>query len=306
MAPAAWRRPVMGQYTTAMLLIDASVYIFRAFHALPKTITGAGGRPLNAVHGYAGFLSGLLDAADEPQVAAAFDESLTSSFRNEFFADYKANRETPPADLVDQIAACRAITEALGVATLSSPRYEADDLIGTLAATADAPVTVVTSDKDLAQILGENDVLWDYARETRYDRAAIHARFGVWPEAIADYLALVGDSVDNIPGVPGVGAKTAAALLSRFATLEALLDDLDGLRASDLRGANSLAGRLASHADQARLSKRLATIVTDIDLDDAQRDIARRAPDRQGLAALCEELGAGRRLRGQLGAAEHA
>ena len=284
-----------------MLLIDASVYIFRAFHALPDSITGADGRPLNAVHGYVGFLTALLEATDETQVAAAFDESLTSSFRNEFFADYKANREEPPAELVAQIGACRAITEALGVATLSSPRYEADDLIATLASTSDEPVTVVTSDKDLAQILGPADILWDYAREARYDEAAIRERFGVAPAAIPDYLALVGDTVDNIPGVPGIGAKTAAALLSRFADIDALLADLDGVRAADLRGAKSLAGKLEAHAEQARLSRRLATVVSDIELDARQRDIARRAPDTARLRQLCDELGVGRRLRSQLG-----
>ncbi|HET7314147.1 5'-3' exonuclease [Salinisphaera sp.] len=287
-----------------MLLIDASVYIFRAFHALPDSITGAGGRPLNAVHGYVGFLAGVLAVTDEKRVAAAFDESLTGSFRNAFFADYKANREQPPADLVDQIGACRAITEALGVATLSSPRYEADDLIATLATLAKGagePVTVVTSDKDLAQILGDDDTLWDYARETRYDRAAIVERFGVAPEAIPDYLALVGDTVDNIPGVPGIGAKTAAALLSCFSDIEAMLADLDAVSAAPIRGAKSLVSRLEKHAAQARLSRRLASLVGDIDLDPDQRAIARRAPDTVRLAALCDELGAGPGLRRRLG-----
>lgn len=284
-----------------MLLIDASVYIFRAFHALPDSITGTDGRPLNAVHGYIGFLTALLAVTNEVRVAAAFDESLTSSFRNEFFAEYKANREQPPAALVEQIGACRALTEALGVATLSSPRYEADDLIATLAAGADESVTVVSSDKDLAQILGPSDILWDYARDTRYDATAIHERFGVVPTAIPDYLALVGDTIDNIPGVPGIGAKTAAALLARFADIEAMLADLNGVRAADVRGSKSLAAKLETHAEQARLSRRLATLVDNIALGAGQRDIARRAPDSARLAQLCDELGVGQRLRGQLG-----
>lgn len=284
-----------------MLLIDASVYIFRAFHALPDSITGTDGRPLNAVHGYIGFLTALLAVTNEVRVAAAFDESLTSSFRNEFFAEYKANREQPPAALVEQIGACRALTEALGVATLSSPRYEADDLIATLAAGADESVTVVSSDKDLAQILGPSDILWDYARDTRYDATAIHERFGVVPTAIPDYLALVGDTIDNIPGVPGIGAKTAAALLARFADIEAMLADLNGVRAADVRGSKSLAAKLETHAEQARLSRRLATLVDNIALGAGQRDIARRTPDSARLAQLCDELGVGQRLRGQLG-----
>jgi 5'-3' exonuclease len=284
-----------------MLLVDASVYIFRAFHSLPSSLTGRDEQPLNAVYGYATFLAQLLEADADEQVTAAFDESLVSSFRNELYADYKANRELPPAALEAQIGACRELTEALGVPTLSSPVYEADDLIGTLAATTNVPVTIVTSDKDLAQIMTGDDILWDYGRETRYDIAAIEAKFGVAPRLIADYLALVGDTVDNIPGVPGIGAKTAAGLLQRFEGIDALLDDLPGVAASDLRGAKSLAAKLETHAEQARLSRRLATIVTDIDLDAEQRDVARRAPDIDALAALCERLGVGERLRKRLG-----
>lgn len=286
-----------------MLLVDASVYIFRAFHSLPSSLTGAGGQPINAVHGYATFVAGLLGGIDDREAAAAFDESLTRSFRNQLFADYKANRETPPQALVDQIAACREITEALGMATLSSPVYEADDLIGTLAAGADTPVTIVTSDKDLAQLLGPTDTLWDYARETRYDAAAIEAKFGVPPAAIADYLALVGDPVDNIPGVPGIGAKSAATLLGRFGDLDTLLADHRAVAASGLRGAASMATRLAEHADSARLSRRLATIVTDLDLDAGQRDIRRRPADHERLDAICRRVGLGDRLRSRLGLA---
>lgn len=284
-----------------MLLIDASVYIFRAFHSLPSSIAGSDGRPLNAVHGYATFLTALLADSGDDQVAAAFDESLTSSFRNEWYADYKANREAPPQALIDQIAACRAITEALGVATLSSARYEADDLIGTLAAGHTGPVTLVTSDKDLAQLLGAGDILWDYAREMRFDSAAIREKFGVAPQQIPDYLALVGDSVDNIPGVPGIGAKTAAAFLDRFPDLETMLAAPEALAALDIRGAKSAAGKLTGHAEQARLSRRLAVIVTDIELSASQRDIRRRAVDDARLEAICDELGAGQRLRARLG-----
>ncbi|GAB3671998.1 5'-3' exonuclease [Salinisphaera aquimarina] len=289
-----------------MLLVDASVYIFRAFHSLPSSMTGRDGRPVNAIYGYATFLHQLLAVADDAEVAAAFDESLTTSFRNDWYPQYKANRETPPQDLVDQIAACREISEALGVKTLSSPVYEADDLIGTLAAGADTPVTVVSSDKDLAQLLGVGDTLWDYAREIRYDADAIRARFGVDPAAIPDYLALVGDTVDNIPGVPGIGAKTAAALIQRFGDLETMLADCAAVAASGLRGAKSLAAKLQAYAEQARLSRRLATIVTDIALDAEQRDIRRRPVDHDALAAICDRLGVGSRLRSRLGLAAAA
>tara|TARA_B100001939_G_scaffold17139_1_gene14257 strand:+ start:397 stop:1272 length:876 start_codon:yes stop_codon:yes gene_type:complete len=287
-----------------MLLIDASVYIFRAYHALPSSITGRDGRSLNAVHGYADCLTRLLDdSAARDAAVACFDESLTSSFRNELYADYKATRELPPEALVEQIAACRALTCALGVATVSSPVYEADDLIGTLMQDAATDVTIVSSDKDLAQLLraDRNDVLWDFGRDTRYDRAAIYDKFGVTCEQIPDYLALVGDTVDNIPGVPGIGAKRAAALLARWPSLDALLADLDGLAASELRASQSLADKLADHADQARLSKRLATIVTGVALSDEQQTTQREAVDSPALAELCDALGAGNGLRKKLG-----
>lgn len=291
-----------SQYTTVMLLVDASVYIFRAYHALPASLTGADGQPANAIHGYATFLQRLLaDAADE-RIAVAFDESLTTSFRNDLYASYKRNRELPPAELVDQFAACRHITEALGVATCASPAYEADDLIGTLARMADEPVTIVTSDKDLAQLLGADDTLWDYARDLRYDTGAIQAKFGVWPHQIPDYLALVGDTVDNIPGVPGIGARTAAALLTCFDDLDTILAQPDAVAATSIRGAAGLATKLAVHADQARLSRRLATIVTDIDPVECPRHIDRRAPDAGALAALCTRLGLGPGIRARLGA----
>lgn len=284
-----------------MLLVDASVYIFRAFHSLPDSITDAQGRPVNAIHGYTVFLGGLLAGSEHTEIAVAFDESLTHSFRNELYPDYKANRPAPPPALVSQIAACRSITESLGLATLASPVYEADDLIGTLAAGSDAPVTIVTSDKDLAQLLGVGDTLWDYARTTRFDAAAIRAKFGVSPAQIPDYLALVGDRVDNIPGVPGIGARTAAALLTTVGDLEMLLAEPAAVAASGLRGARGLADRLRTHAEQARLSRQLATIVTDIALDDQERDIRRRTPDMAALHAICEQHGLGRRIRAVLG-----
>lgn len=284
-----------------MLLVDASVYIFRAFHSLPETLTDAAGAPANVVYGYTTFLCQLLAETRPPHVAVAFDESLTTSFRNDILPGYKANREQPPAVLVAQIGACRRLTGALGVATLSSPVYEADDLIGTLAAQAAEPVTLVTSDKDLAQLLTrDGDVLWDYARDTRYDAPAIRQRFGIGPAQIPDYLALVGDPVDNIPGVPGIGAKTAAALLAHYADLDMLYARLDTLPDTSLRGAARLAERLAAHREQAFMSRELATIVTDIDLSAAERDTRRRPAEAAAVDALCDELGLGSNLRARL------
>ncbi len=281
-----------------MLLVDASVYIFRAFYSLPDTLTDAAGAPANAIYGYTTFLCQLLAETQPRCVAVAFDESLTTSFRNHIHAQYKANRELPPAALVAQIGVCRRLTDALGVTTLSSPTYEADDLIGTLAAAASDPVTLVTSDKDLAQLLTrEGDILWDYARGVSYDAQAIRQRFGVAPAQIADYLALVGDPVDNIPGVPGIGAKTAAALLALYPDLDALYGGLDRLGATDLRGAARLGERLARCREQAFMSRQLARIVTDVALEPAEYDTRRRPVDVRTVDALCGELGLGETLR---------
>lgn len=290
-----------------MLLVDASVYIFRAYHALPEAMTGPDGEPVNAAYGFADFLAGLLVEARPAHIAVAFDESLETSFRNEFFPEYKANREPAPPELKAQIAACWRLVEGLGIVPLASPRYEADDLIGTLAARArddGAAVTIVTSDKDLAQLLGPHDVLWDYARGQRYDPEAIHARFGVACAAMPDYLALVGDPVDNIPGVAGIGAKTAAALLEAFGDLDGVYAAIDRVPELSLRGAARIADRLAADRETAFLSRRLARIVTDAPLPPEADDLAWRGGDPAALAAWCDTLGVGERLRGRLDALE--
>lgn len=283
-----------------MILVDASVYIFRAYHSLPDTITGRDGAPLNAVYGFADFLCALLEGARPSRIAVAFDESLETSFRNDIYPPYKANRETAPADLKAQIAACRALVHALGIVAVSSDRYEADDLIGTLAARADAAVTIVSSDKDLAQLLGAGDVLWDYARGMRYDPAAIRVKFGVACAQIPDYLGLVGDPVDNVPGVAGIGAKTAAGLLAEHPDLDALYANLDGLAGLPLRGAAGIRAKLEAGRESAFLSRSLCTIVTDAPLPAAAGDPTRGAADPRAIAALCDELGVGERLQARL------
>lgn len=292
-----------------MLLIDASVYIFRAYHALPDSMVDPDGAPVNAVYGFADFLAGLLDSVRPSEIAVAFDESLETSFRNEFFPDYKANRETAPPELKAQIAACQVLVAHLGIVGLASPRFEADDLIGTLAVRAQAsctPITIVTADKDLTQLLTERDRLWDYARDRIYDTAAVHERFGVAPGQMADYLALVGDPVDNIPGVAGVGAKSAAALLAAFGDLDGVYSSLDQTAVLPVRGGARLADRLAAGRDAAFLSRRLAGIVTDAPLPEKADSLAWRGGEPAALHAWCDGLGMGDRLRGRLVGLERA
>lgn len=287
--------------THPLLLVDASVYIFRAWHSLPDSLTSADGAPANAVYGFGDFLAGLLEAARPRALAVAFDESLETSFRNELYPDYKGNRESAPPELKAQMAHCRSLTRALGAAALVSPRYEADDLIGSLLARAREPAAIVSSDKDLAQLLRPGDVLWDYARGVRYDPDAVRERFGVTCGQMRDYLALAGDPVDNIPGVPGVGPKTAAALLAAYGDLDAVYADLDGIAALDgLRGAAGVAARLAAARDAAFLSRELATVVCDAPLPEEADDLAWRPPAPAAIEAWCDDLGLGGRLRGRL------
>jgi 5'-3' exonuclease len=253
-APRAW-------------LIDASIYIFRAWFSLPDRWHTKDGMPLNALYGYVGFLLDFLDATElPPHCAAAFDESLGSCFRNEILSSYKSSREFPDEALAFQLSACRQATECLRIPCYSGSRYEADDYLASLARICRAQgmdITVVTRDKDLGQILvGPNDHWWDFAGGITLDSEAFAAKHGVRPDQFADYLALVGDPVDDIAGVPGVGAKTAASLLAVYETLDALELGLDSVATLDIRGAKSLQAKLQAHWPQARLAQQL-TILAD-------------------------------------------
>lgn len=286
----------------SVYLIDASVYIFRAYFSLPSSLTGTNGRPLNAVYGFAGFLCDFLAAATPGAVTLAFDESLTTSFRNDIYPDYKANRALPPEELEAQLRACRRLAEAAGCTCLASPRFEADDIIGTLAARTHAcggRVAIVSSDKDLTQLLAEGDMLWDYAAGRRLDAEAVRERYGVGPSQMADYLALVGDAVDNIPGVKGIGPKAAATLLQRYGGLESVLANLGSISELPLRGATRIATLIEDGRDQALLSRQLARIVCDMALPEPL-DLTWQAPDTQALQELCDKLGIGRRLNTRL------
>ena len=285
-----------------LYLVDASVFVFRAYYSVPIEIADPDGNPVNALHGFARFLGDLVEKLGPSLIAVAFDQSLSVSFRNEIYPAYKANREPAPAELVRQFDLCRQYCRVLGVAEFASSRYEADDIIGTLACKAQAvgrPVTIATRDKDLTQLVTMHDVYWDAIADVRYGYGDIEPRFGVRPERIADFLALMGDSVDNIPGVPGVGRKTAAQLLKHFDTLPGVFDNLDGIASLKFRGASFVAQTLREHRDAAFLSRRLTGIACDMPLDAGLDDLERRAPDLAGMDAFCEAQGFGRMLREQ-------
>lgn len=281
-------------------LIDASVYVFRAWYALPPGIADVDGNPTHALYGFARVLADLIEQRRPDYLAVAFDECHANSFRHRLYPRYKANREPAPAALKRQFALCREFCRHLGVAEFASDEYEADDLIGTLALRVRAQglrVTVVSRDKDLAQLIGRGDVYWDYSDAAEYRHGEIAQRFGVPPERIADYLALMGDGVDNVPGVPGVGAKTAAALMTRYASLDELYaqlaDGTDALATLPVRGAARLAARLREHREVAYLARSLTRIACDAPLLAGREQLRLRAPDLAGLEVFCERQGFG-------------
>lgn len=274
-------------------LIDAAPYIFRAYFTLPEMEDGAG-RPVSAVYGFASFLLRYLSEHAPTHAALAFDESLTTSFRNEFYPDYKAQREQPPEELVEQLATCKRVAEAFGILTLAHDRFEADDIIASLARhlVEQCERTVVVSpDKDLAQLVTDSVELFDFARDRRWGPAEVLEKFGVRCEQIAEYLGLAGDSVDNIPGVPRVGAKTAVALLAQYDDLEALYADLEGVAELPFRGARSCARQLEEHRDLAFLSRRLATLCYEVEVPEQLGELEIRPANRDELDDLFARLG---------------
>jgi DNA polymerase-1 len=286
----------------AVHLIDASYFVFRAYYSVGLEMTDADGQPVNALYGFGRFLGDLLELARPQHVAVAFDESLSTSFRNAIYPAYKKNREPAPPDLRRQFGLCRELCRLLGMAEFGSPTHEADDIIGTIATRLRAAghrAVVVTRDKDLAQLIRDGDDYWDYAGERRYAYAEIEAQFGVRPERFADYLALTGDAVDNIPGVPGVGPKTAAALLSAFDSLEEIYAGLDRVGALPVRGAGKLAARLAEHREAAYLARRLTVIACDMPLEVSLESLRRRKPDLAALAEFYDRHKFGPALRRQ-------
>jgi DNA polymerase I len=248
-------------------LVDASPYIFRAHFSLPSSIKTPDGSPAAASYGFTSFLLKLIADEKPTHLAVAFDRSLNSSFRNEIYPAYKEQRVLPPPELEAQLAACEEIAAALGAATFIDDRYEADDLIGALCHDLEAAghcAVIVTSDKDLAQLVNERTVLFDFARETRLDPQGVFAKFGVRPDQITDYLGLAGDTVDNIPGIKGIGGKSAAELLARFGHLEDLYQRLEELLWLPIRAAKSLHAKLAASREIAFLSKQLATVAREV------------------------------------------
>ena len=290
-----------------LYLVDASIYVFRAWHSMPNEFTDVDGWPTNAVHGFARFLLELFERARPEHIVVAFDDALDSCFRNRLYPSYKANRDAAPEELQRQFAACKQLCIAMGVTVLAHTDYEADDLIGSALHASRAHGfrgVIVSADKDLSQLLGESDEQWDFARGQRWGAAGVPARHGVRADQIADYLALTGDAIDNIPGVPGIGSKTAAALLAHFGTLDEVLRRVEEVPyLSSIRGAARAAQQLRMHREQALLCRELATIVLHAPCEGADDHFRRGTPQQQPLQELCERLRFGPLTRRRIHAA---
>src|SRR5262245_45126372 len=255
-------------------LVDGSGYIFRAFHALPP-LTRSDGTHVNAVLGFTNMLLKLLDETDADHIDVIFDAGRTS-FRNEIYAEYKANRPEVPSELIPQFGMVREATRACNVACVEMEGYEADDIIATYAAQAKeagADVTIVSSDKDLMQLVNDKVRMWDPIKSKPISYPEVQEKFGVTPDKVIDIQALAGDSTDNVPGVPGIGVKTAAELINTYGSLEALLE-----RAGEIKQPKRRENLLAN-AELARISKKLVTLSSDVKLDTPLGGLERRKLD---------------------------
>jgi DNA polymerase-1 len=283
-------------------LIDASVYVFRAYYSMPDDMVDDDGNPINALYGYCRFIGDFMERVRPERIAVLYDESLRQSFRSDIFPEYKANRDPTPPELKRQFGQCKRFTESLGLMSCGHPRYEADDLIGTLVHAGRAegiPSTIVTRDKDLAQLLTKDDIFWDFAGKGKIHYDDVPGVFGVWPEQIADFLALAGDAVDNIKGVPGVGKKTATALLQHFGSLDNIYANLDTCHEVNVRGAKSLGEKLGSNKDAADLARKLTGIACDAPMERPATGLKPVAPNLGAINALFDQAGIGTALRRQ-------
>jgi DNA polymerase-1 len=267
-----------------LYLIDGANFVFRAYYAI-RGLSNSKGFPTNALYGFANMLLKLLREENPDYIAVCFD-TKEPTFRDKMYAEYKANRKEPPEDLVQQFPYVIPMVEALGLPVVEKPGFEADDLIGTLAtrfASDDLHVVIASGDKDLMQLVGDHVTILDEMKGLRIGRDEVREKFGVGPEGVVEVLSLMGDSSDNIPGVPGVGPKTAKKLIAEYGSLEAVLENAE-------RVPGKVGERLKEGAELARLSMRLVTIDKNVSLKFDLKNFERRAPGGEKLAELFKEL----------------
>lgn len=274
-----------------LILIDGSSYLYRAFHAYPDSMTN-GEIPTNAIYGVVNMLRSMMRQFSSERIAVIFD-AKGKTFRDDMYPEYKANRPSMPDDLRSQIEPLHNVIRAMGLPLISIPGVEADDVIGTLASQASKlgmPVLISTGDKDMAQLVDGNVTLINTMTNVVMDTEGVVEKFGVPPELIIDYLALMGDKVDNIPGVPGVGDKTATALLQGIGSIEKIYENLDDIAALGFRGSKTMAKKLIDNKDNADMSYKLATIKLDVELEETPESLVKSEPNKDELIKLYGQM----------------
>lgn len=277
-----------------LYLVDSSIFIFKAWHAQKTATQNRDGEENHTFIGFSDFVYQLLTEIAPQKLVFAFDESQKKSARKIIYPDYKANRSPAPPELKRQFAWCQQWVEYLGISKVSSTEWEADDLIGSLASlhrSSELAIVILSADKDLTQLIHEGDIWWSYYDNKKLDYTAVRKKFGVEPEQIADQLALTGDKVDNIPGIPRVGQKTASNLLRKFGSLQNLRDNLDQVGKMKFRYAGLVAQSLIDNESILDISSRLTPIncrldeVKNISIDrnPLQRDNLLRMMDDQAM-----------------------
>ncbi|MDY0212066.1 MAG: DNA polymerase I [Desulfuromonadaceae bacterium] len=275
----------MAQNHPHLYIVDASSYIYRAYFAI-RHLSTSRGQACNAVFGFTKMLLKVVRECNPDEFIVVYD-AKGPNFRHELYPEYKANRAKMPDDLVEQIPLIKQVVAGFGFASLETPGYEADDIIATIVRhyrAKDLPVTIVSGDKDLLQLVSEKVIMLDTMKDKVFDLAAVAERFGGGPELVVEVQSLAGDSSDNVPGVPGIGEKTARELITRFGSLENLLQNIDAVSGPKRRE------NLKEYAEQARLSRQLVTLTDDLELDLADLDCTIPEPDRKELARIFREL----------------
>ena len=268
-----------------LALVDGSNYLYRAYYGIPA-LTNSKGFPTNAIYGFTTMLMKLMRDLNPDYVVVTFDLKGPTTRHGEF-EDYKATRKPMPDDLIPQVPFIKDVVRGFSVCVMEKQGIEADDLIGALTVQASEKgwrTAIISGDKDLMQLIGDSVTMVDTMKDKTYDAAAVKEKFGVGPEKVVEILGLMGDTSDNIPGVPGIGPKTAKRLIEEYGSVEAVIENAEKLHNVKLRES------FRQHAEQARLSRQLALIRKDIDIDFNWQDAARREPDKELLTRLFSEF----------------
>ena len=284
------------KHPDTVYLLDASIYFFRAWFGMPDYFHDNQGRPLNGVYGYLKTLLSHISPHQPSHMVAAFDESLFSGFRHQLYPQYKANRALPDESLSYQLILAKTLTEQLGIPCLGSDQYEADDLIAWGAYSArsiNKRCVIISRDKDLAQLVMPGDTLLDWVDDSQQNHDNLQQKWGIALDEIPDLLALIGDTVDNIPGIAGIGAKTATALIQHFGSLDQLYQNLDDIQTLPLRGTKRIQACLQGTEEQALLYRQLIRLhYPETPL--AETELATQPIDAEGFKLLLGELGLGK------------